>query len=95
MRCESGCSGGGRVGARRRVSGVSDSRTLTEYSPRPACDAGGRRATAGTPTLTAACACGVGSSGRVDATGTGPAAARAAAGLEKMGWGLGGGGRFD
>ena len=88
IRCESGCTGGARVGVRRRGSGASDSRTLTEYSLRPACDASGRRATAGTPTRNAACACGVGSSGRVDATGcgcgTGPAAVRAAAGLERM-----------
>ena len=46
VRGESGCAGGARVGARRRGSGASDSRTLTEYSPQPACDAGGRRATA-------------------------------------------------
>ena len=46
VRGESGCAGGARVGARRRGSGASNSRTLTEYSPQPACDAGGRRATA-------------------------------------------------
>ena len=88
MRGESGCADGARVGARRRGNGTSDNKTLTEYSPRPACDGGGHRATAGTPTQNAACACGVGSSGRVDATGcacgTGPAAAGAAAGLERM-----------
>ena len=79
-----GAPGGALVGARRRGSGASDSRTITEYSQRPTCDAGGRRATAGTPTRNAACACGVGSSGRVDATGcacgTGPAAASGGAG---------------
>jgi hypothetical protein len=94
-----GCSGGERVGTRRSVGDASDSRMLTEYSQRPACNAGGRRETEGTPTRNAACACGVGSSSRVDATGcacgTGPAAARAAAGLERMGWGLRGWGCFD
>ena len=88
MRGESGRAEGARVGARRRGNGTSDNKTLPEYSPRPACDGGGHRATAGTPTQNAACACGVGSSGRVDATGcacgTGPAAAGAAAGLERM-----------
>ena len=43
------CSGGGTSGGR----------TLPEYSPRPACDGGGRCVTAGTPTQRAACACGV------------------------------------
>jgi hypothetical protein len=38
--CTRGCAGGARVGARRRGSGASNSRTLTEYSPRPACDGG-------------------------------------------------------
>jgi hypothetical protein len=81
MRGESGRAEGARVGARRRGNGTSDNKTLPEYSPRPACDGGGHRATAGTPTQNAACACGVGSSGRLDATGcacgTGPAAAGA------------------
>ena len=79
---------GAGVYASRGDNGASDSRTLPEYSPRPARDGGGRRAATGTPTQDAACACGVGSSGHLDATGcacgTGPAAAGAAAGLERM-----------
>jgi hypothetical protein len=35
MRGESWCAGGARVGARRRGIGVSDSRTITEYSIGP------------------------------------------------------------
>ena len=37
------------VCALRCGGGPSDSKTLPEYSPRPACDAGGHCATAGTP----------------------------------------------
>ncbi len=63
MRCESGCTEGARVGARRRGNGTSDNKTLTEYSPPPACDGVGHCSTAGTPTQNAAYACGVGSIG--------------------------------
>ena len=47
------------VCASRSGGGASDSKTLPEYSPRPACDGGGHCATAGTPTQNAAYACGV------------------------------------
>jgi hypothetical protein len=51
------------VCASRCGGGAPDSKTLPEYSPRPACDGGGHsqsRAAAGTPTQRAACApCGV------------------------------------
>jgi hypothetical protein len=47
------------VCASRSGGGASDSKTLPEYSPRPACDGGGHCATAGTFTQHAACVCGV------------------------------------
>jgi hypothetical protein len=49
MRRESGCAEGARVGARRRGNGTSDNKTLTEYSPRPACDGGGTARLRGRP----------------------------------------------
>ena len=47
------------VCASRSGGGASDSKTLPEYSPRPACDGGEHCATAGTPTQHTAYACAV------------------------------------